>query len=135
MHVLAIDQGTSSTKALVVDPDGRVVGEGVAPVSPRASEGGAAVEQDPLELLDSIVSAGRAAIAAAGDVPVAAVGLANQGETVLHWDRADGRALGPAVSWQDRRAVGVTRELAGEAERLRQISGLPLDPYFAAPKM
>ena len=118
MHVLTIDQGTSSTKALVVDPDGRVVGEAVAPVSPHATEDGAAVEQDPTELLDSIVNAGRAAIAAAGNVPVAAIGLANQGETVSHWDRATGRPLGPAVSWQDRRAVGVARELAGDAERL-----------------
>jgi glycerol kinase len=133
MNVLAIDQGTSSTKALVVGPDGAVLGEGRADVSPRASAGGA-VEQDPQELLDSVVAAGRAALDAAGE-PVAALGLGNQGETVLRWDRASGRPLGPAISWQDRRAVDVTRELAGHEERLVELSGLPLDPYFAAPKM
>ena len=63
------------------------------------------------------------------------MGLANQGETVLRWDRASGRPLGPALSWQDRRAVIVTRELAGRADRLTELTGLPLDPYFAAPKM
>jgi glycerol kinase len=133
VNVLAIDQGTSSTKALVVAPGGSVLGEGSAPVSPRASADGA-VEQDPQELLDSVIAAGQAALDAAGE-PVGAVGLGNQGETVMRWDRASGRSLGPAISWQDRRAVDVTRELAGHTERLVEISGLPLDPYFAAPKM
>jgi glycerol kinase len=133
VNVLAIDQGTSSTKALVVAPGGTVLGSGSAPVAPRAL-GGGAVEQDPEELFDSIVAAGRAALGAAG-APVAAVGLANQGETVLRWDRSSGRALGPALSWQDRRAEPVTRALARHAERLVSITGLPLDPYFAAPKL
>jgi glycerol kinase len=81
-----------------------------------------------------MLTAGRAALAAA-NAPVAAVGIANQGETVLRWDRASGRPAGPALSWQDRRAVEVTRELAGQADRLVELTGLPLDPYFAAPKM
>src|SRR6266536_5747959 len=133
MNVLAIDQGTSSTKALVVAEGGRVLGEASAPVHPRAGTEGA-VEQDPQELLDSIVEAGRAAIAAAG-ANVGAVGLANQGETVLRWNRESGEPYGPALSWQDRRAVSVTRDLAGHEDRLTKITGLPLDPYFAAPKM
>jgi glycerol kinase len=132
-NVLAIDQGTSATKALVVSDEGRVLGESSAPVHPQAGAGGA-VEQDPEELLQSIVEAGRGALAAAG-VDVDAVGLGNQGETVLRWDRDTGRALGPALSWQDRRAVDVTRELEGQADRLTEITGLPLDPYFAGPKM
>jgi glycerol kinase len=81
MKVLAIDQGTSSTKALVVAEGGEVLGEGNAPVHPQAGADGA-VDQDPRELLDSIVEAGRAALEAAG-AQVEAVGLANQGETVL----------------------------------------------------
>src|SRR3954466_5897208 len=133
MNVLAIDQGTSATKAIVVADDGRVLGEGSAPVHPEAGPGGA-VEQDPQELLRSIVAAGRAALDVAGE-PVEAVGTGNQGETVLRWDRASGRPFGPALSWQDRRAVTVTQELAERADRLTQITGLPLDPYFAAPKM
>jgi glycerol kinase len=132
-NVLAIDQGTSATKALVVGDGGKILGEASAPVHPRAGPDGA-VEQDPEELLQSIVDAGRQALAAAG-VEVESVGLGNQGETVLRWDRDSGRALGPALSWQDRRAAGITRELAGKAERLTEITGLPLDPYFAAPKM
>jgi glycerol kinase len=133
MNVLAIDQGTSATKAIVVGDGGRVLGEGSAPVNPNPGPGGA-VEQDPQELLDSIVAAGRAALDAAGE-PVDAVGVGNQGETVLRWDRATGRPYGPALSWQDRRAVTVTNELAEHADRLTEITGLPLDPYFAAPKM
>jgi glycerol kinase len=133
MNVLAIDQGTSSTKALVVADGGEVLGEGNAPVHPQAGADGA-VEQDAQELLDSIVSAGRAALDAAG-APVEAVGLANQGETVLRWNRDTGEPYGPALSWQDRRAVSVTRDLGEQEARLTEITGLPVDPYFAAPKM
>lgn len=133
MNVLAIDQGTSSTKALVAAANGEVLAEGSAPVHPRAG-GRGAVEQDPEELLQSIVEAGRAALAQAG-APVEAVGIANQGETVLRWDRETGRPFGPALSWQDRRAVTITRELSDRADRLTELTGLPLDPYFAAPKM
>jgi glycerol kinase len=133
MNVLAIDQGTSSTKALVVADGGEVLGEGSAPVLPRAA-GHGAVEQDPEELFQSIITAGRGALAAAGST-VEAVGIANQGETVLRWDRGTGQPFGPALSWQDRRAVTVTRELGDHADRLTELTGLPLDPYFAAPKM
>ena len=132
-NVLAIDQGTSSTKALVVSDGREVLGEGNAPVHPQAGAQGA-VEQEPEELFQSIVDAGRAALTAAG-ASVTAIGLANQGETVLRWDRESGRPFGPALSWQDRRAVSVTRELEDEADRLTELTGLPLDPYFAAPKM
>src|SRR6266571_4476832 len=133
MNVLAIDQGTSSTKALVVAEDGEVLGESNALVHPQAGAHGA-VEQDPQELLDSIFEAGRAALAAAG-ASVEAVGLANQGETVLRWNRETGEPYGPALSWQDRRAVSVTRDLAAHEDVLTEITGLPVDPYFAAPKM
>ena len=132
-NILAIDQGTSSTKALVVADAGEVLGEGSASVNPEAKAGGA-VEQDPQELLESIVAAGRAALATAG-VAVEAVGIANQGETVLRWDRESGKPFGPALSWQDRRAAPIARELESHADRLTEITGLPLDPYFAAPKM
>ena len=133
MNVLAIDQGTSSTKALLVADGGEVLGQASVPVHPRSASPGA-VEQDPEELLASVLAAGRDALRDAA-AEAHAVGLANQGETVLRWDPASGRALGPALSWQDRRAVLVTRELADCAERLTELTGLPLDPYFAAPKM
>lgn len=131
--VLAVDQGTSGTKALVVCPERGVIGSGAAPVRPRYLAGGR-VETDPRELLGSVVTAGRAALADAGE-PVTAVGLANQGETVLAWDPRTGAPLTDALVWQDRRAEEICAELAPYAEELRATTGLPLDPYFAAPKM
>jgi glycerol kinase len=131
--VLAVDQGTSGTKALVVCPARGVIGSGFAPVSPRHGPGGR-VEVDPAELLSSVVDAGRRALADAGE-SVEAVGLANQGETVLAWDPSTGEPLTDAIVWQDRRAEPLCAELAPHAEELRHLTGLPLDPYFAAPKM
>ncbi|MEU0083354.1 FGGY family carbohydrate kinase [Streptomyces sp. NPDC006274] len=131
--VLAVDQGTSGTKALVVCPARGVIGSGFAPVSPRHGPGGR-VEVDPAELLSSVVDAGRRALADAGE-SVEAVGLANQGETVLAWDPSTGEPLTDAIVWQDRRAEPLCAELAPYAEELRHLTGLPLDPYFAAPKM
>ena len=133
MHVLALDQGTSATKALVVSTARGVVAEVEVAVHPRAlADGGA--EQDAEELWSSILEAGRAALARAG-VRADVVALANQGETVLAWDRGSGRPLAPALSWQDRRAGECCARLAAHADRLAAITGLPLDPYFAAPKM
>ncbi|MFD3567009.1 FGGY family carbohydrate kinase [Streptomyces sp. NPDC058667] len=131
--VLAVDQGTSGTKALVLCPERGVIGTGTAPVRPRYLPGGL-VEVDPRELYDSVVTAGRAALADAG-TPVVAVGLANQGETVLAWDPATGEPFTDALVWQDRRAATVCAGLDAHADRLRHLTGLPVDPYFAAPKM
>jgi glycerol kinase len=133
VNVLAIDQGTSSTKALVIGAARGVLAEAEVPVHPAATpEGG--VEHDPRDLWRSVVAAAGQAVAAAGE-PVGAVGLSNQGETVLAWDRSTGEPLSPAIVWQDRRAVEVCDALAGCAGDLERVSGLKLDPYFAAPKM
>ena len=135
MPVLAIDQGTSSTKALVVSDEAAVLAEHEIAVHPRAIDDGG-VEQDPEELWQSVVDAGRAALTAAA-VSVDAVALANQGETVLAWDRATGAPLAPALVWQDRRAASICDRLAadGWGERLAALTGLELDPYFVAPKI
>jgi len=131
--VLALDQGTSATKALVVTSLGDVLAEVEVPVDPVAiADGG--VEQDAEQLWSSVLDAGRAALARAG-VRVDAVALANQGETVVAWDRATGRPLAPALSWQDRRAAAWCARRVDTAERLAAVTGLPLDPYFAAPKI
>lgn len=132
-HVLAIDQGTSGTKAIVVDEAGQVVSIAEVAVRPEYL-GGGGVEQDPEALFDSVVNAGRKALAQA-DVSVAAVALANQGETVLAWDRDTGRPLTPAVVWQDQRAESICGPLAASADTVAQRTGLVLDPYFSAPKM
>ncbi|GLF92713.1 FGGY family carbohydrate kinase [Streptomyces yaizuensis] len=131
--VLAVDQGTSGTKALVICPERGVIGTGTAPVTPRYGPGDS-VEVDPAHLLSSVLDAGRQALAEAGE-PVAAVGLANQGETVLAWDPDTGTPLTDAVVWQDRRSADLCAGLDDRAAELTRITGLPLDPYFAAPKM
>ncbi|WP_067176934.1 FGGY family carbohydrate kinase [Microtetraspora niveoalba] len=131
--VLAIDQGTSGTKAVVVGPDGAVLALAEVPVRPAYLPGGR-VEQDPRELLDSVLAAGRQAVAQAGR-PIDAVTLANQGETVLAWDPDTGRPLTTALVWQDRRAEDVCAGLADQAGRVAELTGLVLDPYFSAPKM
>ena len=139
MNVLAIDQGTSATKALLVGPGAEVLGRGEVPVRTR-SVGADGVEADPEELFASVLEAGRRALAGkgggeVGGAPAHAVALANQGETVLAWDRSTGTPLSPAIVWQDRRSGGVCARLADRAAELAAITGLPLDPYFAAPKM
>jgi glycerol kinase len=133
MRVLALDQGTSATKAVVFEEDGAVVSSAEAIVTPEAVAGGG-VEQDPEQLWESVCAAGREAVARAGG-SIDAVGFANQGETVLAWDRQTGRPLGAALSWQDRRAAAICADMADHAAQLTRITGLPLDPYFAAPKM
>ncbi|MCV7345836.1 FGGY family carbohydrate kinase [Mycolicibacterium rhodesiae] len=133
MTVLAIDQGTSGTKAIVVDPDEGVVGLAEVAVHPRYLEGGG-VEQDPDELLESVLTAGRGAVAQANR-SIDAVSLANQGETVLAWDPDTGRALTQAIVWQDRRAEPLCAALSESGDMLAARTGLVLDPYFSAPKM
>jgi glycerol kinase len=137
VNILAIDQGTSATKALLVGPGNEVLGRAEVPVA-TTTVAGDGVEADPEELWNSVVSAGAQALAAArapARVPVHAVALANQGETVLAWDKASGRPLSRAIVWQDRRSAGICERLKPQADDLTRITGLPLDPYFAAPKM
>lgn len=132
--VLAIDQGTSATKAVVVLADGTVAGLAEVAVAVHASPDGG-VELDPEQLWQSVLTAGHAALAEAGNPSLAAIGLANQGETVLAWDRRTGAPQGPAIVWQDRRSVEVCERLASHGPRLAAITGLELDPYFVAPKI
>lgn len=133
MGILAVDQGTSATKAIVWD-DG-VRAEVDVPVAGTTYDDDA-VEQDPEALLASVLDAGRQAAERAAGVAIDAIGLGNQGETVLAWDRQTGEALTTAVSWQDRRAASVSEAIdEATAARLLAITGLPVDPYFAAPKL
>jgi glycerol kinase len=133
LNILAIDQGTSATKAMLVGPGQQLLGSAEVPVHVHAA-GPDGTESDPDELYQSVLGAGSQALDAAR-APVHAVALANQGETVLAWDRQTGRPLSRAVVWQDRRSAAVCDRLREYAPRLQQLTGLPLDPYFAAPKM
>jgi glycerol kinase len=133
MNVLAIDQGTSGTKAIVVGADGTVLAVAEQDIHPVYLDGGG-VEQDPHEMLASVIAVGKRAAADAG-VPLDAVALANQGETVLAWDRATGTPLSRAIVWQDSRSQAICTALSSHTDIVRERTGLVLDPYFSAPKM
>jgi len=133
MRILAIDQGTSATKAAVVDEDGFILSLAEVAIRPIYGAGGL-VEQDPIALRESVLEAGARAVQSAGG-GIDAVALANQGETVLAWDPSTGAPLTPAIVWQDGRAQGICDEVSQHGERLAARTGLVLDPYFSAPKM
>lgn len=133
MAILAIDQGTSATKAIVVDGP-RVIGLAEMPVEVIATPDGG-VELDPERLWDSVLQAGRSALRDAGSPTLEGIGLANQGETVVAWRRSNGEPIGRAIVWQDRRSVGECERRADDADWLATATGLELDPYFVAPKI
>lgn len=128
MRILALDQGTTSTRGLVADSDGGVAIVHAARHTqhfPKADR----VEHDPSELLRNL----RAAIAAAG--PVEAIALSNQGESCLAWDARTGTPLSPVLVWQDRRTEARLKDMAAHDALVRARTGLPLDPYFSASKL
>jgi glycerol kinase len=130
--VLAIDQGTTATKAALVSPEGETLSFASVAVSRQYPSPGR-VEQDPVELWESVLTAvGRLS---AG--PVSCVAVTNQRESVVAWDRRSGQPLTPCVSWQCNRGAELCAELrAAGAERLvRDLTGLPLGPMFSAPKL
>lgn len=130
--LLGIDDGTTAVKAALFDLDLRPVAEARRRV-PTGSPRPGLVEQDPQAILDAVVDA-VAELLAGGHGEVVAAGLDHQGESVLAWDAQDGRALTPVHVWQDKRAQEVLDGLPG-GEEIRRRSGLPLDPYFSAPKL
>ena len=136
--VLAIDQGTTGTTALLLDRHGRVRGRGYAELAQHFPRPGW-VEHDPLEIRDSVRVAVRAALRAAGTGggAVSAIGLTNQRETTLLWERRDGRPVARAIVWQDRRTADRCAELRrqGFEPEARRRTGLVPDPYFSATKL
>ena len=137
-HVLALDQGTTSSRALLLDEAGRVVGQAQQEITQHFPRPGW-VEHDPAEIWRTQRETARAALSEAG-VPasaVAAVGITNQRETTVVWDRATGEPVHPAIVWQDRRTADACARLAaaGWADAVRQRTGLVLDPYFSGTKL
>lgn len=136
--ILALDQGTTGSRAIVVGQDGTVAGSAYREFTQHFPEPGW-VEHDAEEIVRVTVEAARLALAeaAARGVRPAGVGIANQRETVVIWDRATLRPVGPAIVWQDRRTAERCRALgeAGEEPRIRARTGLVLDPYFSATKL
>ncbi|MBP1806933.1 FGGY family carbohydrate kinase [Rubellimicrobium aerolatum] len=129
MRVAAIDQGTTSTRCLVVEDGGEWRVAASRPHARSYPQHGW-VEQDPDELLKNI----RLVLDAAG--PVDRIAIANQGESCLAWDARTGQALSPVIVWQDARTTETLASLPPEAEALsKRLCGLPLDPYFSASKL
>ncbi|MFG1957400.1 glycerol kinase [Nonomuraea sp. NPDC049028] len=134
--VLAIDQGTGSTKALLVDAAGQVVARASAPLSQSHPAPGLA-EQDAEELLGSVRDAVAACLRQADPRAVRGIGLSTQRESVVLWDAATGRPVAPLVGWQDQRGADRAAQLLDEGygDLVRSRTGLPLDPMFSALKM
>src|SRR6266702_225487 len=133
--VLAIDQGTTGSTALVVAQDGRILGRGYREITQHFPEPGQ-VEHDPEEIFNKTLEAAREALQQAKVVP-AALGITNQRETVCVWDRNTGQPLHRAIVWQDRRTAARCVRLAASpaGARIRKRTGLVLDPYFSATKI
>ncbi len=133
--ILAVDQGTTGTTALVVDDRGRVQGRGYAPVTQHYPRPGW-VEHDLDQIWQSVQRSARQALDAAPPRALAGLGLTNQRETAAAWDAATLRPLGPAIVWQDVRTAPWIADLEarGHANAVRQITGLRPSPYFSASK-
>ena len=132
--ILAIDQGTTGTTCLVVDAELRVLGRGYTELTQYFPQPGW-VEHDPDEIWQTVVAAAEAAVRDAHIQPreLSGIGISNQRETTLLWERASGRPVYPAIVWQDRRTAARCAELP--AELLRERTGLVPDPYFSATKL
>jgi len=135
MNVLAIDAGTTGVTALIVQPDGRVANRGYAEFSQYFPEPGW-VEQLPEGIWQATLAACRQALGGPA-AAVSSVGITNQRETAVVWDRATLTAPHRAIVWQDRRTASICAELreAGHEDRVTELSGLRLDPYFTATKL
>ena len=134
-YVLAIDQGTTSTRAILFDGTGRARSTAQIELTQHYPQPGW-VEHDPEEIWRGVVSACREA-AAAADGPIAAIGLTNQRETTVLWDRETGRPVHNAIVWQDRRTAELCERWRrdGLAETVAHRTGLIIDPYFSASKI
>jgi glycerol kinase len=135
-HVIAIDQGTTGSTVLVLDENLTLRGRGYKEfrqIYPRPGW----VEHDPEDIWSSVCSALEAALRGIDPGSIAAIGITNQRETTVVWNRKSGRAIHNAIVWQDRRTAERCAELntAGKAPRVRELTGLTIDPYFSGTKL
>jgi glycerol kinase len=133
--ILAIDEGTTGSTALVIHQDGSVLARGYREFTQYFPRPGW-VEHDPVEILNATIEAVREAIAEAGETPVG-IGITNQRETIVVWDRTTLEPLARAIVWQDRRTADRCIELrsSGIEPMVRERTGLLFDPYFSATKL
>ncbi len=134
-YLLAIDQGTSGTTVLAVDRGGKVFDRAYHPLGSRYPRDGW-VEQDAGEIFESALGATRELLDRQGSPP-AGIGITNQRETTLVWDRASSQPLAPAIVWQDRRTAEICQRLReqGAEAMVRERTGLLIDPYFSGTKL
>ncbi len=134
--ILAIDQGTTNTKAILVDREGVVQGMASRPVDIEFPQP-AWVQQDAEHIWQSVREAVDGCLEEAGSPPLAAVGVSNQRESGLAWDAATGRPVGPVVTWQCRRSAAFCEQLRAQGleDDLRERTGLPIDPMFTGSKI
>jgi glycerol kinase len=133
MSILAIDQGTSGTKAILLDDNFQVIKKGYAPLATTHNQSGASETTAKL-LWQSVVDAINQVITE-GNQKITGVGLANQGESILAWDKKSGQPLSPVIIWQDSRSSKLCQDRMQESEFVQNKTGLTIDPYFVAPKI
>jgi glycerol kinase len=135
-YILAIDQGTTNTKALLVNKAGAIVAHAAHPLK-QTYPAPAWVEQDPLEIWQSVRAAVDDCLAQVGGITPAAIAVSNQRESVTAWDRRSGQPLGPVIVWQCRRTAEFCEGLRvrGLGSLLQERTGLTIDPLFSASKM
>ena len=133
--VLAIDEGTTNSKAVLVEQSGAILASGSAAV-PIAHPQSGWVQQNALEIWDATIKAILECLQKAPDLEIVALGISNQRESILIWDRKSGKPLGPVVTWQCRRTAPFCEALkkAGHESAVVAKTGLPLDPMFPATK-
>jgi glycerol kinase len=135
--ILVLDEGTTSTRAMLFAPDGSLHGVAQRELAQHYPRPGW-VEHDAAEIWDKTLACAQEVVAKAGGADrIACIGITNQRETVVAWDRHTGRPLARAMVWQDRRTADVCAELRGEGHEpfVQEQTGLLLDPYFSATKM
>lgn len=137
-HILAIDQGTTSSRAILFDASLGVVASAQREF-PQHFPASGWVEHEPEDIWESVLATAREAIAKGGlsATDIAGIGITNQRETTLIWDRRTGRAIHRAIVWQDRRTAKACANLvaAGHEELVAERTGLRIDPYFSATKI
>ena len=136
-YLLVIDEGTTSTRAMLFTPEGGCIAAEAQPLTQSYPRPGR-VEHDAAEIWHRTLSVTAAMVARAGGAErIAAIGITNQRETVVFWDRDTGEPLAPAIVWQDRRTAADCRRLveAGHEPLVQARTGLLLDPYFSASKI
>lgn len=137
-YIAALDQGTTSSRAIIFDKQGNIVGKAQYDF-PQIFPKPGWVEHNPMDILNSQIAALKDAVASAGITPsqLAAIGITNQRETTVVWDKQTGEPVCNAIVWQCRRTADICDKLIadGHAEKIKSITGLPVDAYFAATKI